>query len=53
MSPQECWLIIDANKPPEKVGTMDKKKFNQLKSVLSNAKPRNTKHKPDAQQQPV
>lgn len=34
MSPQECWLIIDQNRPPEKVGTMRKDTFDRLKGML-------------------
>jgi len=48
MSPQECWLVIDAHQPPEKVGRLDKSKFSRLKEALKNAITRNTQNRTDA-----
>ena len=50
MSPQECWLIVDENKPPEKAGNISKHNFDKLKSMID-ARNRNPKHNPDARQQ--
>lgn len=41
MTPQEFWVLMDERKPPEKVGKMDKKTFDELKDML-HAKPRNS-----------
>lgn len=38
MSPQECWAVLEAMKPPEKVGKMPRPQFEALKNQLIRAK---------------
>ena len=40
MSPQEFWVIVDARKPDERIGSMRKTDFDKLVGMLNNAEPR-------------